>query len=134
MIQTAFRKEWLADAQILCYRFTMTDKVTVDAWAEDLERELLGWPADKTWRLLLDITLQGNIPSAYAIAQSRKLANLRPELQGRLGVLISSRLGAHIASYALRTLSNTYRQRQVFASEASALAWLLDAMNQQKSA
>jgi hypothetical protein len=126
MINSLFTKEWLADAQILCYRFSMTDKTTVDAWAEDLEQELLNWPADRTWRLLLDITLQGNIPSAYAIAQSRRLASLRPELPGRLGVLISSRLGAQIASFALRTLTNSYRQRQVFANEASARAWLLE--------
>jgi hypothetical protein len=104
----------------------MTDKVTVDAWFDDLAHEIACWSDDKTWRLVLDITLQGNIPSAYAIARSRTLADLRPELPGKLAVLIGSRLGARIASFALRTLSNEYRQRQVFASQASAVAWLLE--------
>lgn len=122
-----YHKEWLADERVLCYRFTDTEPATIDAWTDDLTRELLNWPEERPWRLLLDITLHGNIISAYALRQAREIAILRPEMGGRLAVLVSSSLAARMISLAIRSVTNRYRQRQMFSSEAHALQWLLDA-------
>ncbi|MBZ0291476.1 MAG: hypothetical protein K8L99_02815 [Anaerolineae bacterium] len=121
----AYHKEWLADEQVLCYRFFDTEPATIDAWSEDLTSELLNWPEERPWRLLLDITLRGNIISAYALRQAREISMLRPELDGRLAILVSSPLAVRMISLAIRSTTNRYRQRLVFGREDKALQWLL---------
>jgi len=116
-----YAKEWLADNQVLCYRFHNLTIGTVDAWATDLIGEFNGWPPDKPWRLLLDIRLRGSIVSTYALRRAREIARMRPELPGRLSVLVASRLAADIITIAIRATTNTYRRRAVFVNEALAL-------------
>jgi|FLYN01.1.fsa_nt_gi hypothetical protein len=121
-----YTKTWLADGRILCYRFEDTTTATIDAWASDLIQEIEAWTTDRPWRLLLDIRLHGNIVSTYALRRAREIAHRRPELPGRLAILIGSRLAAQIISIALRGAPNTFRRRSFFVSEALAIAWLLE--------
>jgi hypothetical protein len=123
-IQQLYEKEWLSDRRVLCYRFRDMSPHTIDAWSNDLSAELTTWPDDRPWRLLLDIRLRGSIVSSYALRRSREIARLRPELNGRLAVLVASKLAADIISMAIRVTNNTYRQRRVFVSETPAVYWL----------
>lgn len=122
--QQLYEKEWLADRRVVCYRFHDMSPRTIDVWSNDLSAELLEWPDDRPWRLLLDIRLRGSIVSSYALRRSREIARLRPELPGRLAVLVASKLAADIISMAIRVTNNTYRQRKVFVSETPAVYWL----------
>ena len=79
---------------------------------------------NKTWRLMLDVSAE-RIISAYSLMRARKIANLRPELRGRLAVLIRDPMAAQIISMAIRNAPNRYRQRMVFANEPQAVGWLL---------
>ena len=128
MTQTlaGYRKEWLKDHQVLCYRFYDLTIETVDAWSADLTAEFEAWPADQSWRLMLDIRLRGSIVSTYALRKARDIARMRPELPGRLSVLVASRLAADIITIAIRATNNTYRRRSVFVNESLALHWLLE--------
>jgi hypothetical protein len=121
-----YSKEWLSDGQVLCYRFQNLTITTVDNWSADLITELTEWPSDRSWRLLLDIRLRGSIVSTYALRRSREIARMRPELPGRLAVLVSSRLAADIITIAIRTTNNAYRRRAVFVSEPLAVHWLVN--------
>ena len=124
MPAAAYTKEWLQNNRILCYRLHNTQRKTIEEWECDLSQEILGWPPDKTWRLMLDVSAE-RIVSAYSLMRARKIANLRPELHGRLAVLIRDPLAAQIISMAIRNAPNRYRQRMVFANENQALGWLL---------
>lgn len=121
-----YNREWLAGAQILCYRFLDLNKLTVDHWADNLIFEFTAWPVDKPWRLLLDIRLRGGIINTYALRRAREIARLRPELPGRLAVLVGSKLASDVISIAIRATNNSYRQRQIFVHEAAAVHWLTD--------
>lgn len=121
-----YEKEWLADSRILCYRLHELTATTIDQWANDLSETINNWPADKTWRLLIDVRLGGGLVNTYGLRRAREIARLRPELSGRLGVLVSNKLAASIISMAIRATSNTYRQRQVFSNETLAVRWLLN--------
>jgi hypothetical protein len=121
-----YTKTWLADGRILCYRLENTTIATVDAWARDLTQEMDSWPPGRPWRLMLDIRLGGNVVSTYALRRARDIARLRPELPGRLAILIGSRLAAQVIAMALRGAPNVYRRRSFFVSEAMAVAWLLE--------
>lgn len=119
-------KEWLADQNVLCYRFNDLNTATVDDWANDLTVELTTWPAGKPWRLILDIRLRGNVVNTYALRRAREISRLRPDLPGRLALLVSSKLAANVISMAIRTANNNFRKRQVFVSEVLAVHWLLE--------
>jgi hypothetical protein len=122
---TLYHKEWLQEDRILCYRLLDLRPSTVDAWAADLTAEFLSAPAEKPWRLLLDIRLHGAVVSAYALFRARQIANMRPELPGRLAILVGGKLSGDIISIAIRSV-NRYRQRAVFVNEALAVNWLLE--------
>lgn len=121
-----YDKGWLADGRVLCFRFRDLKPATVDGWARDLTAELTGWPDGQPWRLLLDIRLEGNTVNTYALRHARAIASLRPDLPGRLALLVASRLAADVVAIALRAASNRYRRRQVFVNETLALRWLLE--------
>jgi hypothetical protein len=125
-----YTKSWLADGRILCYLLDDTTTLTINAWAADLTQELNGWPSSRPWRMMLDIRLNGNIVSPFALRRARAIANLRPDLPGQLAILIGSHLAAQIISIALRSAPNSYRRRACFASEVMAIAWLLEDSDQ----
>lgn len=121
-----YTKEWLLEKRVLCYRFEDMTMHTVDQWATDLSGELNNWPSNRPWRLILDIRLHGNIVNTYALRRAREISRLRPELPGRLAVLVASRLAADIITIAIRAANNSYRKRAVFVNEPLALHWLVD--------
>jgi hypothetical protein len=123
---TGYDKHWLAENRILAYRFYDLSPAIIDRWAEDLTAELSFWQSNKTWRLMLDIRLHGGFISPYSLRRAREIAALRPDVPGRLAVIVSSKLAADIISMTIRATNNTYRKRSVFSNEAIALRWLLD--------
>lgn len=129
MSQTAsqynYSKEWLADSRILCYRVHDTAPRTIDGWASDLEAEFSGWPVDRPWRLMLSLVGSGTIINPYALTRARKIAAMRPDIGGRLALVVSSRLAAQVVNVALRNTVAVRRQRLVFSDEARAVRWLL---------
>jgi hypothetical protein len=124
---SGYNKEWLADGDVLCYRLVELTMATVDEWAQELTKEFNDWPADRAWRLLLDIRMGGNIVNTYALRRARVISNLRPELPGRLALLVGSKLAGDVITMALRATPNLYRKRQVFLNEAVAIRWLMEA-------
>ncbi|MBZ0280064.1 MAG: hypothetical protein K8L97_04940 [Anaerolineae bacterium] len=119
-------KEWLSGDRILVYRFSDLSPNTIDEWVVDITHELTGWSSEKTWRLMLDIRLHGNVVNTYALRRARDIASLRPDVPGRLAIMVASKLASDIISMALRAANNTYRKRLVFVNEALAIHWLLD--------
>ncbi len=125
-VELQYRKEWLQEDRILCYRFFAMNNVTIDHWFKDLQAEFGEWPLERPWRLLLDIRLGGGLINTYSLRRSREIARMRPELTGRLAVLVASKLSHDIIAMAIRATSNAYRKRAVFMHEAQAIQWLLE--------
>jgi hypothetical protein len=126
MTEKAFIKEWMADGQILAYRFPSMRRDDIDAWARDITAELETWPPEKRLRLIYDVRPAGNFLSAHALRTTREISQLRPDVSGRTAVLIASRFVAQVASVTIRGLGNRHRQRLIFYDESAAVAWLLE--------
>ncbi len=109
---------------ILCYRFSDSNRTTVDWWARDLRRELRKWPADRPFRLLLDLRAEQLTVGLYALRRARELSQLRPDMAGQTAVVAGNLLTARIVGTAIRMLPNTYRQRIVLCCETDAIDWL----------
>lgn len=128
-----YTKEMIADDQILCYRFNDTNKTTIDPWLEDVMDELVNWPEDKPWRMILDVTMQGAVVSAYSMRNARMASSTRPEMPGRMAVLVGSTVAMRLINVAILNSRNHFRQRKVFVNEAEAIEWLLEGTETQKS-
>jgi hypothetical protein len=123
---TPFVKEWLENQWVLAYRFSDTERVTVDCWINDLTTMLATWPRTLPLRLILDIRCENAIISAYAVRRCRELSRLFPSLYGKVAILITDTFSAQIAALVIRGLPNKFRERLIFHNEADAIEWLLE--------
>lgn len=124
--QEAYIKDLLSSEHILYYHLFNTNKDTIDHWVEDIHAELMNWPDDAPLRLILHVDVRGSTISSYAIKQARRLTLLRPEIGGKLALVIENELTVRIINFAVNQLNNSFRQRRVFTNYESALGWVLD--------
>jgi len=123
-VKIGFTIERLQDGHLLVYRFSDIFRPTVDAWVQSIHTEYAAWNHPML-RTLLDLRAAGGVISPYAVNNARPLAQLRPDLHGRLAIVISNRVAAQIISAAIRANLNTHRRRLLFADDQSAITWLL---------
>jgi tRNA isopentenyl-2-thiomethyl-A-37 hydroxylase MiaE len=122
--QIGYVKEYTANTEIVILRMYNVQRDTVDAIVADVKEEFLNWP-HPVWRAVLDMRNVQGIITPYAVSGSRVIMNLRPELPGRLAVVINNRIAAQIISTTIRVNLNTNRKRLLFADENEAINWLL---------
>jgi hypothetical protein len=120
-----YTKEFLNEGQILSYRLGQTDRPSVNALVEDLRSELAAWPADRFFRLLVDVRVEKGISTFFAVLGIRDLAKSRPDIRGRTAFLVSNQTTAHVVTTILNSVGNRYRERALFADEEMAVRWLL---------
>jgi hypothetical protein len=121
-----FKREWLADGRVLCYRFVQNTREAADAWYYDIAAVLAAWPEERPLHTLLDVHTSGRILGRHALVRARQVSYMRPSVSGRTAVLIASSRLAQLISAALRGgLAPHTRERRIFGDEPSALDWLL---------
>lgn len=123
-VKAGYSIERIADGKILTCRFADVFRPTIDSWSEHLRRELEGWEYP-VLRTLLDLR-SSRIVSTYALGKARALGQLRPELPGKLAILIRSRVTAQLITAAIRANLTPTRRRFLSADEPEAIKWLLD--------
>lgn len=123
-----FTYEWLAEGQIMCYRFTSTGREAADRWLPVVRGVFERWPEDKPFLMLMDLRGQESIVSAHALSRARQVSYFRPELRGRTALITGSGLAMQVLASLLRSgLAKGSRERQMFSSEVMARDWLLKA-------
>lgn len=122
--QVGYVKEYAENTEIVILRMYNVQRETVDNIIADVTKEFLEWP-HSVWRAMLDMRNVQGIITPYAVSGSRIIMGLRPELPGRLAVLINNRIAAQVISTAIRVNLNTNRKRLLFADETDAINWLL---------
>lgn len=128
-----FTREPLAEARVIAYRFKQVHRAAADAWFEDLSAFILAWPADQPYCALLDVRGREHLISAQAYSVARQMTYLRPELPGRVAVLVGRGIIAPVMNALIRnTIAGHARQRLLFSTEEMALAWLLSPRHDSK--
>lgn len=126
MNASGYTKEWLMNGRVLACRFQRTDRATADAWYADMRDMFLAWNEDRPLHLLIDLSQPGTM-SAQGMMRARQLSHVRPDLVGRTAILVGRSLATQVMKALIRSgLGEGARQRLMFSSEQSAVAWLLE--------
>lgn len=113
----------LHEGRIVVLRGSGTSHQAVDAWAAAVKELFEGWQTGEELRLIHDFS--GATLTPYAAKRAREVTGLRPELGGRIAVIVSrSALGHIIRIFVNRTAQKTARERRVFFDIDEALKWL----------
>lgn len=124
------QQEWAVEGRAVILTVTDTSLDTLETWAQTCRELLLEWPAHQPLLLLHDYSQVDVIISPYIRRTSEELMQIRPELPGKVAVVLTKTIVAQIAHAALNTLWKQglkARQRRVFFDREDGLAWLLEA-------
>ena len=126
MSEEVYSRETLADGRIVCFRFVTTGSEAAEKWYVELVDLFSHWDRSAPLLMLVDLSREANLVSAEMMRTAREASHERPDVPGKTAVLIDGSQPAQNVTFLLdRGLAET-RARQIFASEAEAVAWLLE--------
>lgn len=126
MAEDIFTREWLADSRIVCYRFISTGSEAAEKWYQEVVELFSQWDGSKPLLLLIDLRQPDNILSAEALQRAREASKRYPNVPGKTALLIDSASPAHNVSAMVEHVLVGSRPRELFTTEAEAVAWLLE--------
>lgn len=112
------------DGRILIYTLTNMAQPVIDAWFEDYQQHLLR--AKDVMLMACDLSDKSLTLTPYIRTRTIQLTQLRPELQGRVAVIVARNLTGQLLKTFMWLLNSTRgnRQRRVFFTQAEAVQWL----------
>lgn len=122
-IGAGLERQWLHDGKILMITVSESSHETMDTGYQVLHESIEEWPAERPYLLLLD-TARGLL-TPYGKTKMVELGNLRPELKGRVAVIVAPSTWGHMISFFVnRVMPKHTRERRVFFSRDVAIQWL----------
>ena len=126
MSQNLYRRDFLADGRIVCFRFSSSGSEAARLWYEEMTNMIHAWPEDKPLLLLLDLTQVHNQISADAVRTAREFWGTTSDRLGKTAFLVDSQAPTQILDAMLKFVIVNTNERQSFTDEAAAVAWLLE--------
>jgi hypothetical protein len=127
MADEVFRKEWLADGRIACYRFVSTGSESAEKWFSEIVDLFQSWDASKPLLLMIDLSEPDNALSPEAMRAAREASLAEPDVAGKTAILVDSSASTHNVSALVDHVLAGTRERRIFSQESEAVAWLLEA-------
>lgn len=114
---------WVHDGKILQFAVSELTHDTLNTGAEILRDSIEQWPIERPYLLMLD-TSRG-VLTPYGKTKMVELGNLRPELKGRVAVIVAPSAWGHMTSFFVnRVMPKHTRERRVFFNRDVAMQWL----------
>lgn len=126
MSDSVYTKAWLAEERIACYRFTSTGTEAAETWYNDVVDLFTHWDPSKPLLLLINLSQPDNILSPEALRAAQAVSQITPEVSGKTALVIDSDEPAYNVTGLVEHVLGGTRERQIFGSEAEAVAWLLE--------
>ncbi|PJF20882.1 MAG: hypothetical protein CUN56_13940, partial [Phototrophicales bacterium] len=105
----------------------------VNAWAQHIKDLITGWEdTNKPYLVLYDFTDPKVSFTPYVREKSAELTTLRPEVTGRIAVVLSRGAINFLVMLFAQLRPRAARQIKIFFDKESALAWLNDGTTTQK--
>lgn len=124
MADRVVHRESLADGKVICYRFESLGTEAADEWFEDITDLFEQWDDADPLLVLLDLRgAQTNLLSAEGMLRARQVSAM--DQNGKSALIIDGEKPAdNLVMFLEKALKST-RPREVFTTEADAVAWLL---------
>ncbi|NDJ84761.1 MAG: hypothetical protein GYB66_02640 [Chloroflexi bacterium] len=122
-------REWLYGGKIMAITAESSTKETVDLWTKALSETIEQWPDDRPYLVLIDTSK--SVLTPYVRQQAMHLASLRPDLDGRAAIVVAATTIGQLTRFFVTNRlnqANPTRERRVFFTRETALAWLEAAM------
>ena len=98
MADEVFRKEWLADGRIACYRFVSTGSESAETWFSEIVDLFQSWDGSKPLLLMIDLSEPDNALSPEAMRAAREASLAEPDVVGKTAILVDSSASTHNVS------------------------------------
>ncbi|MFZ4814364.1 MAG: hypothetical protein ACOYL5_07505 [Phototrophicaceae bacterium] len=119
-----YDKAWERDGTLLCYLFYDNSRETLDFWLRDLQF-VLDTHTDNAPLDVLIVVRFTRVENPQALQQLDQSTRLFRQVAGRTAIVVNTVELAEAVSKVLVNAEPNLRQRQIFAEEAQARAWLL---------
>ena len=145
-IAPGLHREMLANNQIIVFKPKAIYSSVLLSWMDEAVRTLQNWPDSAPYLVMHDLSSRG-VALVYGFSNNHDLFNLgvtedgrhkvqellqaRPNLRGRLAIVLSSRLsGRFVNRQAQQPLQETTQiESRIFLDRDAALAWLQEALS-----
>lgn len=113
----------LDQGTIMAYTISELTTNAVRNLVGDMVATLNRWSPDKPYILLVDVSQC--TPNKLSRQQAIQVSNYRPEISGRVAIVISNSVQWHVTRNVLESsFSEDGRQRRLFTDRQTALVWL----------
>ncbi|MDZ4770829.1 MAG: hypothetical protein SGJ24_17015 [Chloroflexota bacterium] len=124
MAQEVVRKEMLAQGRIVAYRFDSLGTEAAEVWYADMEAMFLTMQDEDHLLMLIDMTRADNaLLSAEAMMRGKQVGKI--QYHGKTAFLVEAHDNTTMLDMFIDKGLPSTRLREVFISEAEAIAWLL---------
>lgn len=124
MADGVVRRELIADGKIVCYRFESLGTEAADEWFEDITDLFEQWDDAEPLLVLLDLrAAESNLLSPEGMLRARQVSQV--DQNGKSALIIDGEKPANNLMMFLEKALKSTRPREVFTTEAEAVAWLL---------
>ena len=110
--------------EVMVYGFTHSDDAAVDAWALALDAYLENTPADRPFRILMDVSDKDVSFTPRARQRTVELFTRYRTRQGRFAFLFSSRVAPYYSRIFFASLGRLTFELNFFTDKQKALEWL----------
>lgn len=119
-------RESFHDGRIAVWSATTSTKEVIQAWFDYSRQEMQDWPAEHQYLALLDMSRV--ILTPFGREKAAELTEVRPDLGGRVAIVISASSIGHLTRLFVNRSLNKNRERRVFYSREEAIQWLEEAL------
>lgn len=117
--------QWLDNKQLVVYMVQSLTREATDAWVENALELFRQWPANKRILIVYDFTLCGGVAlTPYIRKRAEELAIIRPEISGRVAVILPRSVGTQAARLFVLAKLKKSRVRRIFFTREEGLAWV----------
>jgi hypothetical protein len=100
------------------------NRETVDAWYKFLTQRIEGWATEQPYLVLYDLRDPRVSMTPYLRERAAVLNGIRPDVQGRIAILINRSPTAYLMMAFARLRSHASREARIFFLEEAAVQWL----------
>lgn len=128
-VTSLIKVDWQFDARIAVLTATVLSRQAIDQWFDVISEIIKDWPSDKPYLLLHDSSDPRNILTPYVRARVRELYPFRPDLKGKIAVIVPRTIGGQMFRIYMNNIARSHNiTMRAFVTREDGLDWLVKSL------